>query len=61
MVGSGGSANGGRGGMGNVGGSGAAGESGGTTTPKPSAGCGKSGRPANGKITVANGGGRSLA
>lgn len=38
-----------------MGGMGAGGDSGGgSTTAKPSAGCGKSGRPANGKITVAN-------
>jgi predicted esterase len=49
---SGGSANGGRGGMGGMGAGGDSG--GGSTTAKPSAGCGKSGRPANGKITVAN-------
>lgn len=56
VVTTGGSSNGGRGGMGNVGGASAAGASGGgsTTAAKPSAGCGKSGRPANGKITVAN-------
>ena len=50
--------NGGRGGAGGTGGVssvGTAGASGGgSTTAKPSAGCGKSGRPANGKITVAN-------
>ena len=55
VVASAGGPNGGRGGMGGTGGVGTAGASGGgSTTAKPSAGCGKSGRPANGKITVAN-------
>lgn len=48
-----GGSSGGRGGAGGMGSVGTAGSSGGSTTAKPSAGCGKSGRPANGKITVA--------
>jgi predicted esterase len=54
-AGSGGNAMGGRGGSGGVSGSSGSGGSGGTsTTAMPSPGCGKSGRPANGRVEVTN-------